>query len=176
MPVTRQFHSEFRAWQNMKQRCYNPNEWCFPRYGGRGIIVCKRWLHSFANFLEDMGPKPSPKLSLDRINNDGNYEPNNCRWATWSQQKKNSTSGSKCLDITGHRFNRLVAQHMLPKTSNISRWQCLCDCGNTCVVPVGHLRSGHTRSCGCLQRDVTIARNKGITLPSRLDEQQLNPH
>ena|SRR5439155_19885045 len=75
-----------RVWQGMKQRCSNPNTKHWRYYGKRGIGVCERWLESFDNFLADMGPRPSPKHSIDRINSNGNYEPSNCRWATWRQQ------------------------------------------------------------------------------------------
>ena len=81
----------FRAWSDMKTRCYNPKNKRFAGYAGRGITVCDRWRNSFENFLADMGEKPLG-LSLDRINNDGNYEPDNCRWATYSQQNKNRRS------------------------------------------------------------------------------------
>ena len=82
--------SEYLAWQSMKDRCTNPNNKQFKDYGGRGIKVCKRWHNSFEAFLADMGMKPSPEHSLDRYpNNDGNYEPKNCRWATWKQQASN---------------------------------------------------------------------------------------
>lgn len=79
--------SEYRIWSLMIQRCENPKNPAFDRYGGRGITVCKRW-HQFVNFLEDMGRRPSDR-SLDRKNNDGNYERRNCRWATRSEQMKN---------------------------------------------------------------------------------------
>ena len=81
---------EYRTWCEMLGRCNNPNHWGYPDYGGRGIKVCLRWSESFSNFLADMGPKPSPKHSIDRYpNREGNYEPNNCRWATAKEQVRN---------------------------------------------------------------------------------------
>jgi hypothetical protein len=80
---------EYKAWQNMKMRCYNPNGKWFKDYGGRGIMVCDRWLHNFDNFLEDMGNKPSPNLTLDRIDNDKDYSPNNCKWNNRYNQNRN---------------------------------------------------------------------------------------
>lgn len=80
---------EYSAWCSMKARCYNPHVEDFKFYGGRGIKVCDRWLNSFPNFLEDMGNCPKG-LSIDRYpNNDGNYEPDNCRWATPKEQANN---------------------------------------------------------------------------------------
>lgn len=74
----------------MKRRCYAPSAIEFKNYGGRGIKVCDRWRDSFENFLEDMGPPPSPRHTIDRINSDGNYEPSNCRWADKKTQARNT--------------------------------------------------------------------------------------
>lgn len=76
------------SWRSMKHRCLNPKGRQYPDYGGRGITVCARWM-KFENFLADMGERPGKEYSLDRIDNDGNYEPSNCRWATRSEQQKN---------------------------------------------------------------------------------------
>lgn len=81
----------------MKNRCSNPSNPAFKNYGARGITVCTRWQESFAAFLEDMGRKPSPELSLDRRNNDRGYAPSNCRWATRSQQNGNKRKHSSDL-------------------------------------------------------------------------------
>lgn len=87
--------AEYSTWKEMKRRCYNPSASYYHCYGGRGITVCQRWLESFASFLADMGEKPSPKHSIDRIDNDGNYEPANCRWATPIEQAQNTTHAKR---------------------------------------------------------------------------------
>jgi len=83
------YSPEFKAWDNMKGRCLNEKKDGYKNYGGRGIRICERWLNSFENFLADMGPRPGPSCSIDRKNNDGNYEPANCRWATRAEQNNN---------------------------------------------------------------------------------------
>lgn len=80
---------EYQTWADMKTRCLNVRHKCYADYGGRGITVCDRWLE-FENFYADMGPRPSKSHSLDRKDNDGNYEPDNCRWATKREQSANT--------------------------------------------------------------------------------------
>jgi hypothetical protein len=82
---------EYNSYFGMKERCFNQNSPDYSRYGGRGITVCERWLRKdgFTNFLLDVGLKPSPEMSIHRVNNDGNYEPTNCIWATPKEQGTN---------------------------------------------------------------------------------------
>lgn len=96
----------YRVWNHMRSRCQNTKSQFYRHYGGRGISVCERW-QRFENFLQDMGPRPDG-LSLDRIDNNGNYEPENCRWATNAHQQLNK------------RTSRLLTAH--GKTQNLSLW------------------------------------------------------
>lgn len=84
----KRYASEYQSWASMKQRCLNPNNPSYARYGGRGIYICKEWQQSFAAFYADMGPRPH-STSLDRRNNDGPYSPENCRWVGATTQAKN---------------------------------------------------------------------------------------
>lgn len=99
---------EYGVWKSMRTRCTNPNTASWDRYGGRGISVCERW-NSFDAFIEDMGRRPTPEHTLDRVNNDGNYEPGNCRWATIEEQRSNT------------RRNRHITAH--GKTQTIMSWE-----------------------------------------------------
>lgn len=94
--------TEYKTWCHIKDRCYNPDNKQYQDWGGRGIKMCDRWLSSFHSFLEDMGRKPSPELTIDRINNDGDYEPGNCKWGTDLEQAKNKRN-NKWYEANGER-------------------------------------------------------------------------
>lgn len=99
---------EYVNWSAMKGRCYNPNDTRFANYGGRGIAVCERWLASFANFLDDMGPLPGPDFSIERVDRDKGYCPENCVWATRVEQANNRSNNTP-IEIGG-------------RTQNLTQW------------------------------------------------------
>lgn len=103
---------EYKSYHKMLERCYNPKANNYEDYGGRGIKVCQRWLESFENFFADMGLRPSPKHSLERKNNDGIYEPLNCRWATKKEQANNRRSSTRYqydgLDMTQAQWSEYL--------------------------------------------------------------------
>lgn len=99
--------SEYRSWCHIKGRCYNPKDKKYYRYGGRGIKMCERWKNSFETFYEDMGPKPGKGCSINRINNNGNYEPGNCEWATAKEQANNRRTNRQ---ITFNNKTQTLAQ------------------------------------------------------------------
>lgn len=94
---------EYKIWKGMKKRCSNPRDTNFPRYGGRGICVCRKWELSFARFFADLGPRPSKHHSLERIKNDGDYKPGNVLWANRKRQSRNRRS-SRIVTFRGRKM------------------------------------------------------------------------
>lgn len=186
----------------IKERCYNPNNKEYSRYGGRGIYICDEWLNDIDSFLKWANNSGySPDLEIDRIDNDGPYSPENCRWVTKTENLKNMSKCRKftyngetkllsdlCVELglkygtvnmrlfrgwsferaietekrvwdpsalIGKKFGRLIVVEFCEERTKDGRYQylCKCDCGNTAVVTAKYLRTGGTRSCGCIARE-----------------------
>jgi len=154
------YSSEWESWRAMRDRCYQPSNASFKTYGAVGITVCGRWRDSFENFLEDMGKKPTPDHSIDRIDGTKGYAPENCRWATKSAQainRKPRAKGWYRTDYTGQRFGRLVA---VKHAGSYKQWLFRCDCGTEKVMTAGNIVHGRTKSCGCLRRELAPTRKQ----------------
>lgn len=117
----------YKSWSSMKERCLKPSHVSYSRYGGRGVTVCDRWIDSFENFLKDMGERP-PGLTLDRIDPNGNYEPSNCRWATYYEQSVNRRNSrfisfqGKTLTLSQWASELGMSQGCLSQRINKRKW------------------------------------------------------
>ena len=144
---------EYAVWQIMRRRCYDKNLRCYHRYGGRGIKVCERWRESFDSFFSDMGPRPSDKHQIDRINNEGNYEPDNCRWVTNFHNSRNRRSNvnitidgvTRCLmDWVAESGNKYLTVYMRIQNGwdpRIALW-----------MPAGQVGNGRSLEWQCTSR------------------------
>ena len=111
-------HPLYITYRGMIARCFNAKERCFKNYGGRGISVCDRWFNSIELFISDMGEKPTHKHTLDRIDNNGNYEPSNCKWSTIEEQAKNRVLKTDTLiHGTLYKYNSFKCRCTLCKSA-----------------------------------------------------------
>jgi len=145
----------FRIWAGMKSRCYDSNSRIYKYYGGRGIKVCDRWRDSFMNFYNDMGLFKKG-LQLDRINNDGDYEPSNCRWVT-PLENNSAYKGDLKDDMPGKTFGKWKVLKRVQFKKGHRYYICMCNCGTILIVCGGDLRRGSTTQCiRCKHREHSI--------------------
>lgn len=152
----------YRSWKAMRDRCTNAKNVKFRYYGGRGIKVCARWMSSFYAFREDMGERPIGK-TLDRFpNNNGDYEPGNCRWATKAEQTSTQRRRTSSLvrrmpeNLMDRKFGRLLVTGYQGIKNRKAYWLCQCVCGKKAIVGAAALKRARTKSCGCLRKDVAV--------------------
>ncbi len=193
-----------KRFHKIKERCYNPKNKSYSRYGGRGIKICDEWLNNPSLFVKwSLENGFDKELAIDRIDNNGNYCPENCRYVTLKENNQNRrttrfftyngktqnlaqwceeyglcyhtilcrlrrgwsferaieepTKKRNREELIGQKFGRLTvisyAGDSYIGSDNNSKYVCICDCGNTTIVGANKLKSGHTRSCGCLQKE-----------------------
>ena len=136
---------EYRAWQTMRVRCTNPQNAAWKDYGGRGITVCSRWMDDPIAFVSDMGPKPSPKHELDRIDNDGPYSPENCRWVLRTVNSRNRRSNRTVT----HAGETLTVSEWAERMGiGVSALKYRLDAGSGLVVGVADIVAGQDGLAG----------------------------
>jgi len=167
-------HPLYSRWSGIIQRCTNPNVRHYPYYGGRGISVCSEWLdssESFILYIEKTFPNweefLEKRYQIDRINNDGNYEPGNLRFVSQKENNNNKRPRSKkgldpynhqgpnIKSLVGEVFGKLKVIEFLRTEKGRSVWLCNCECGNNCEASSNVLTPGHKSSCGCLKIEVS---------------------
>jgi len=134
----------YKIWAGILTRCQNPRVKIYKYYGGRGIKVCDRWL-KFENFFADMGHRPGNK-EVDRIDNDGHYEPGNCRWATRAENHP-GMNGTLKDDMPGKVFGKWTVKTRVKHKPGHRYYECQCACGTISIKSGGDLRSGGTTQC-----------------------------
>lgn len=174
---------EYRVWSGIRTRCFNTKHGSYKNYGGRGVSMCDRWRDSYINFLQDMGRAP-PGTSIDRINNNGDYEPGNCQWRNRSAQitnRRDFPRRPRREIYMGQRFNRLTAIALSGHNKHGQLLvQCKCDCGNVKIILKSALLTGRSKSCGCLAADMASKRMAARhaarrTKPENLGDQKSSP-
>jgi len=146
-------NKEYQIYHQMIQRCYNPNHPKYKNYGGRGIIICDKWMNKingYENFINDMGYRNNEEDSIDRINVNGNYEPNNCKWSSSKEQSFNKTTSIKI--IPGEKLNNLTIieeiSEIIPDKKFRRTIKVKCDCGNEKIIRYDKFKSGKIKTCG----------------------------
>ena len=136
--------SEYGIWRAMKQRCRDKNSINYPRYGGKGVSVCAKWINDFEAFYSDMGPRPSPDHQIDRIDSNGDYEPVNCRWVDKYEQANNK-SDNVILIVDGKKVPRgkAIRDSGLPYPTVVKRLKMGWSVEDALTVPVGSRSARH---------------------------------